>query len=222
MRNLHTIVLLVFVFASCNNTEKKPVERVQLTDTVSVAPTATSPKENVKKPGDLLFIERASGDLNKDGLADLITVEQDTIDSKKAYLLKIYFGRNDKEWDLVLTSDSAIVVPYPNGKDNPKNDAMFTGVKISKGTFTISHELTRGSFSHQFRYQNKKFELIGFRSTGVSGRDIEETDFNLSTGSKIVKHKPIGGDRYTDETKTIERIKYLPNLTVFSPYEFMY
>lgn len=179
---------------------------------ISLTITAASAQHNSKH----------KGDLNKDGIADLITVVQDSTSDKRPYLLKIYLSQPNGKLKLALSSDSAIVVRYPNGRFNSVADAMFTGVKINKGTFTISHELIRGSFSHQFRFQHNKFELIGFRSGGVSGRDVEEVDFNLSTGDKIIKRTPIGSDRVSSTQHTKEMVRPLPNLKFFEPYEYQY
>ncbi len=162
------------------------------------------------------------GDLNKDGIADLITVFQDSTSTNRSFRLKIYLSQPDGKLKLVLSSDSAIVARYPNGKNNSVSEAMFTGVKIERGTFTISHELTRGSFSHQFRFQHNKFELIGYRSGGVSGRDVEEIDFNLSTGNKIIKLTPIGSNRVSSTKKTKQIVNPLPNLKFFEPYQYQY
>lgn len=165
---------------------------------------------------------RHKGDLNKDGIADLITVFQDSTSNNRAYRLKIYLSQPDGKLKLVLSSDSAIVARYPNGQNNSVSDAMFTGIKIERGTFTISHELIRGSFSHQFRFQHNRFELIGYRSSGVSGRDVEEVDFNLSTGNKIIKLTPIGADRVSSKKNTKQKVSPLPDLKFFEPYQYQY
>ncbi|MFC3561413.1 hypothetical protein [Pedobacter jamesrossensis] len=220
------IVLFLLLITSCKNGNKKPIANVTNVDTTTVEVKEnlpiTEPLEEEQPNNFNVVIEKVRGDLNKDGIADLVSVKQDTVNDNRPYRLQAYLSQPNRKLKLILSSDSAIVVRYPNGKYNAVNDAPFTGIEIKKGTLIISHELTRGSFSHQFRYQNKKFELIGFRSASVSGGMIEETDFNLSTGDKVITHTTIGNDKILDKTKSKELIKYLPNLTVFEPYTFMY
>lgn len=168
-----------------------------------------------------VIVSKVRGDLNNDGIDDLVTVKQDTINENRPYRLKIYLSRNDQKSKLVLSSDSAIVAIKSKGNIGFAV-TLFTGVEIKNGTLIINHEVTRGSFSHQFRFQNNNFELIGFRSGGVSGSDVEEIDFNLSTGDKIIQLTPIGGDQVTSSKKSKEFIRPLPNLNSFEPYDYQY
>lgn len=168
------------------------------------------------------FISNVRGDLNNDGVDDLITVRQDTVNETRPYRLKLYLTQSDKKLKLFISSDSAIVAKFPNGNDGFSSTTLFTGIEIRKGTFLINHELTRGNFTHQFRFQNNKFELIGYRSAGVSGRDVEEVDFNLSTGNKITKRTPIGGDKVKSIKKSKKFIRPLPNIKYFEPYQYQY
>ncbi len=168
-----------------------------------------------------VVISSVRGDLNKDGVEDLVTVKQDTVSQNRPYRLQIYLTQADKKRKLVLSSDSAIVAMKSEGNIGFAV-TLFTGIEIKSGTLIISHELTRGSFTHQFRFQNNKFELIGYRSAGVSPPDVEEIDFNLSTGNKIIKRTPIGGDKVKSIKKSKEFIRPLPNLKFFEPYECQY
>lgn len=169
-----------------------------------------------------VVISNIKGDLNKDGVDDMVTVKQDTVNETRPYRLEIYLTQNDKKVKLFLLSDSAIVAKYPNGNNGFAMTTLFTGIIIKKGTLTINHELTRGSFAHQFRFQNGKFELIGYRSAGVSGRDVEEVDFNLSTGNKVVRRIPIGGNQVISTKKSKKIIRPLPDLEFFEPYNYQY
>lgn len=168
-----------------------------------------------------VIVSNVRGDLNNDGIDDLVTVKQDSVNEERPYRLQIYLSQTDQELRLVLSSDSAIVAMKSEGNIGFAV-TLFTGVEIKNGTLIINHELTRGSFSHQFRFQNNNFELIGFRSGGVSGRDVEEIDYNLSTGDKIIKRTPIGGDKVKSIEKSTEFIRPLPNLNSFEPFDYQY
>lgn len=213
---------------SCSDKTEKPAiieavpstAEIVKTDMAEVQNGNNSPQSVNKEQKFTVAVSKQNADLNRDGIEDLITVAQDTVDPKNPYLLQIHLSQSNGKMKLMLSSDSAIVVPYPYGKARQVNDAMFTGIKIKNGTFVISHEFTRGSFSHQFRFQNDKFELIGYRSAGISGRDVEEVDFNLSTGDKTVTRLPIGSDKIMSTEKTKQVIRPLPDLQFFEPYRY--
>lgn len=223
------IVLFLLVFASCNSNTEKPSKNVGAKNTSDTSSNTSAgadlPSEIIIKEPAVdkgLIISRLNGDLNKDGVNDLVTVTKDTMGVKTSYNLRIYLSQANKKLKLVLHSDSAIVARDKDVKNNLTNDAIFSEIEIKRGTLCIKHELIRGNFWHQFRFQNNKFELIGYHSVGVSGGSIEETDFNLSTGRKMIKIGKIGDDLYNDQSETTERIKYLPNLALFRPYDFIY
>lgn len=221
--------LLLMLFSWKNN-RIIPVDNVvkalenQTIAKIELNENPTFQKHLIQKRDDNFNVAISSvrGDLNKDGFDDLVTVKQDTVNENRPYRLQIYFTQTDRKLKLMFSSDSAIVANYPNGNNGFALTTLFTGIEIKKGTLIIKHELTRGSFSHQFRFQNNKFELIGFRSAGVSAPDVEEIDFNLSTGDKIVKRSPIGGNTVKSIKKSKHFIRPLPNLEFFEPFEYQY
>ncbi len=175
------------------------------------------------------FVNKASlqlcktiGDLNIDSLADFITVEQDTIDKFKRYTLKVFFAIKSGGYNLVAASDSVIQPQYPYG-NGYSTDTFFDTVTIEKGIIIISTELIRGGYQHKFRYQNNKFELIGFHSVNSDGhRFSEERDFNLSTGVMVVKVKNYETDKIVSNKKSKININPLPSLQKFTPLSSMY
>ena len=221
--------LLITLLFSCRNNTDKSAQILDQTPNNQ----AVSMKEEIENVTAEEYIEQETddnfkvivsnvrGDLNNDGIDDLVTVKQDTVNEERPYRLRIYLSQTDQKSKLVLSSDSAIVSMKSKGNIGYAV-TLFTGVEIKKGTLIINHELTRGSFSHQFRFQNNEFELIGFRSGGVSGRDVEEIDFNLSTGDKIIQLTPIGGDQVRSSKKSKQIIRPLPILKSFEPYDYQY
>lgn len=221
--------LLITLLFSCRNSTDKSTQLLDQTPNNQIVSLEedienVTTEEYIEQETDDNFkviVSNVRGDLNNDGIDDLVTVKQDTVHEERPYRLQIYLSQTNQELKLVLSADSAIVAMESKGNIGYAV-TLFTGVEIKNGTLIINHELTRGSFSHQFRLQNNKFELIGFRSGGVSGRDVEEIDFNLSTGNKITKRTPIGGDKVKSIEKSKEFIRPLPNLNSFEPYDYQY
>ncbi len=177
-------------------------------------------QESVNK--NLLLVCKTIGDLNKDNLQDFITVEKDTTDEFKRYTLKVFFAIKSGGYNLVAASNSVIQPQYPDGNGHT-TDTFFDTVTIEKGIIIISTELIRGGYQHKFRYQNNKFELIGFHSANSDGhRFTEERDFNLSTGVMVVVVKNFETDKIVSNKKSKIYINPLPSLQTFTPLSSKY
>lgn len=168
----------------------------------------------------IVQIKKVKGDLNKDNLADLVVVTQDTINEKAPYKLSVFFAQPNGTFKEIVSTTKAIDVQYPEGKNGYYNGQSFYDISIEKGILIISNELTRGNFEHKFRYQNNNFELIGFSETYSDGQGtIGMVDFNLSTGIRVSTT-----ERYDDSdekpTKNQKKIliRPLPKLQNFTPF----
>ncbi len=168
----------------------------------------------------IVQIKKVKGDLNKDNLADLVVVTQDTINEKAPYKLSVFFAQPNGTFKEIVSTTKAIDAQYPEGKNGYYNGQSFYDISIEKGILIISNELTRGNFEHKFRYQNNNFELIGFSETYSDGQGtIGMVDFNLSTGIRVSTT-----ERYDDSdekpTKTQKKIliRPLPKLQNFAPF----
>lgn len=168
----------------------------------------------------IVQIKKAKGDLNKDNLADLVVVTQDTINEKAPYKLSVFFAQPNGTFKEIVSTTKAIDTQYPEGKNGYYNGQSFYDISIEKGILIISNELTRGNFEHKFRYQNNNFELIGFSETYSDGQGtMGMVDFNLSTGIRVSTT-----ERYDDSdekpTKNQKKIliRPLPKLQNFTPF----
>jgi hypothetical protein len=165
-------------------------------------------------------VKKAKGDLNKDNLADLVVVTQDTMNEKAPYKLEVFFAQPNGDLKLVVSTIKAIEPQYPEGKNGYYNGNSFYEVSIKKGILIISNELIRGNFEHKFRYQNGNFELIGFWETYSDGQGTMGTvDFNLSTAIRVSTTESYG-DSDEKPTKNQKKIliRPLPKLQDFAPF----
>lgn len=186
---------------------------------VFITSTLIAQKDN-KKDNFTVQIKKVKGDLNKDNLADLVVVTQDTINEKSPYKLEVFFAQPNGTFKLIVSTTKAIAPQYPEGKNGYYNGQSFYTISVEKGILIISNELTRGNFEHKFRYQNNYFELIGFFEAYSNGQGTMGTvDFNLSTGIRVTRT-----ERYDDstekptETQKKIRIRPLPKLQDFAPF----
>lgn len=160
------------------------------------------------------------GDLNKDQIQDLVTVKENEDDPKHPFLLEIFFKNKSGKYEKVLTSEKAVMELYPYG--DRRTELILRDLLIENGILIFKNELIRGSFIHRFRFQNGRFELIGFTSVNANPGSIQHIDFNLSTGQKIVKLMSYETDKVLKLEKSKEKISPLPNLVDFTPFDFTY
>jgi len=144
------------------------------------------------------LLSSTTGDLNNDGVDDLVFVIEKT-DKNNFHLNEGHFGRDtinlnprimgiyfrNKNGKLVkqLQSNSFIIL-----QDSPTMDEPFHGVEIlEKGVLKIDFHFwySAGSWSmsyhtYKFRFQNNKFELIGYDANERHRGSGEETDYNIN------------------------------------------
>ena len=167
-----------------------------------------------------VLIEEVKGDLNKDHLADLVKLTQDTLDDTAPYRLQVFFAQPNGKWKLVVSSDQVIAPQFPNGKDGLHSEASFDNITIKNNVLSIHNQLIRGNFVHKFRYQNGNFELIGFTQVGANGLGVMfKNDFNLSTGVRHYKEERYDTNEVTLNKTEKKLIRPLPKLQTFVPFE---
>lgn len=108
----------------------------------------------------------------------------------KTRLLEIY-KKNKNNWVIIASSKSAILSSEDGGMMGDPFDKE--NISVEKGIITIIH---RGGSSwkwdttHKYRFQNNKFELIGYEtSNGKPCNYWEHISYNLSTGKAIYKRE---------------------------------
>ncbi|MET4137870.1 hypothetical protein [Pedobacter sp. UYP1] len=189
-------------------------------DNLIVAISSSITESDIVIPKNWKKIVQSKGDLNNDGLADLVIVTQDTVDDTAPYKLQVFFTQPGGQHKLIVVSDKIISPQFPNGKHGLRSDAGFDTITINENVITIKNQLTRGMFLHKFRYQHGNFELVGFKHEGSDGLGtFYKEDFNLSTGIHFYKE-----ERYDTGTVTLKRkekklIRPLPKLQNYVPFE---
>jgi len=165
-------------------------------------------------PKGWVVFDSASGDLNKDGKADLALVIQhkdsvvwvndfgDTVLTNPRMLVVLFRGTGQEGYTLAERSNTFILVHDDRIMDDPFEDVM-----INKGLLEVSFRLfySMGSWyitvaTYKFRYQANEFALIGaeYLSFHRATHDFEEYSYNFLTKRKIVsKGSDMKGTRKT-------------------------
>lgn len=148
------------------------------------------------------------GDLNKDGIDDVVMVSEskkDDMEAVTARTLIILFGQSDGSYLLNTKSTTAVV-----GK-NEYSYVFFSGVTIRKGVLVVEHEYLRGGCTHIFRYQNGGFYLIGASSNTGDPNFNQSLEYNLSTGKYVSEYRNYENDTKRDATGT-QKLAKLPRI----------
>lgn len=165
-------------------------------------------------------VSKATGDLNKDGIDDLVTVMQDTVQNNAPYRLQVSFGTEDGVYKPMVSSDKLIDPQYPDGRDGYRTGDGFDSVEIKRGILLVNTSLLRGFITQKFRYQNGNFELIGYTSSSSDGIGrIYSEDFNLSTGDRLLKEENYETGKTVRNEKTKKLIRPLPRLQDMKAFE---
>lgn len=163
------------------------------------------------------------GDLNKDGVKDaaLVIEASNLISEKRGCGVHIYeeknkprtllilFGSKDGEYTLAARNDDIILRSSEGGVWGDP----FEGLTIERGTLVINHyggSNWRWRKVHRFRYDNKKWMLIGQTETThwTVNASVLEHDYNLLTGKiKISKEIPDRPNKSFSKWKQEKRIK---------------
>lgn len=190
-------------------------------------------------PDNWRLLDATKGDLNQDGIPDLVFAIQNT-DQKNTSLndglgrdtidlnpriLGIYFGTKSGGFKQQLVSEHFIIL-----RDSPTMDEPFEGFKISKkGVLDINFRFwySAGSWSmsnhkYRLRFQNNEFALIGYDSNEAHRGSGETTDFSinfLTSKMKITKGNFSKDDPESIEWKAFSLEKLLTIKSIKKPFE---
>ena len=158
------------------------------------------------------------GEISNDKILDSVVVKQDTVNDKRPYRLEVFFGKNEKEKELVLKTDTAILPDFPNGSDALSTGVGFWEVEISKNNLWIKHELLRGHFKHKFQYRNGDFKLMEYNSVESDGRGrIYYENLDFLTGIRRTKTESYQEDKVLNKEEEFIEIGSKHNLSNFKP-----
>lgn len=192
---------LAILFAGCGESKTDNVKEsvVKNTDSkvdadipekeVPIVPLKQDPIDYIPK-GMVLF-DKVSGDLNKDGIADLVLMIKGT--DKSNFVQDEYRGELDRNRRGILVlfkhkDGYELVSKNPDcfSSENEEGGVYYApelSLDIRKGKLYVEYRHGRyGYWTYTFRYQNGDFELIGYDSTSSHGPVInKERSINFLT-----------------------------------------
>jgi hypothetical protein len=194
-------------------------------------------------PAGYRLLDHTAGDLNQDGRPDLALVTQGTDSTRREAppapgmdsldlnprRLAIYFQQPDSSYRLVAQADQFIPLRESLNMDDPFDGVGVTprGVlQIDLHYFYSMGSWTTSDHSYKFRYQNERFELIGYDSNELhrGSGEVNSFSFNFSTRKmsrttgSLVEGKPT---ETTWDRFELERLKSLQELEKPFNWSFM-
>ena len=177
------------------------------------------------------MLDSASGDLNRDGKADIAMVIQhedsvlsvngfgDTVLTNPRILLVLFRDKDQKGYTLAEQNNSFIL-----NHDDPIMDDPFEEIGIKKGVLELRFRLfySMGSWYvnvaiYKFRYQANSFALIGAEKLSFhrATHEFEEYSYNFLTKKRVVSK----GNDMKGTRKTIKESFALPELKTLQTFE---
>ena len=179
-------------------------------------------------------LTEASGDLNKDGLADLaVLIEADSMvkslkewdNQQQPRILFAAFRQPDGQYNLSVQSNESILLANEGGVFGDPFDAL----EINRGSIVVRFyggSSDRWSYVYRWRYQNKDWFLIGATYTESSTHhgNFKVHDFNLLTGGaertigKVYEDEKGNSDQLIKTPFKFKKTP-LPRLKTFKPMQ---
>ncbi|WP_419678408.1 hypothetical protein ACN2EN_04985 [Aliarcobacter lanthieri] len=222
------LLFLPVIFLYANSIEKEVIS----SDTIVITPTKSKdPFEFIPK-GYVLY-DKLVGDLNKDGLEDIVLIIKGTDENNMIEVDHVgVVDRNRRGIIIALNKKDYYEIVISNydcfSSENEDGGVYFPPdlcIYIDKGNLFIDYGHGRyGYWSYIFRYKNSNFELIGYDSSYNNGPIVNEiTSVNFLTRKlKSLKNINKDEDKYAEEIfkeswKNIkkERLKKLSEIADF-------
>lgn len=225
---------LLFIFSllifSCKPKGDKNTNSTNGEPITKVPPKETNPKPippfEMDIPNGHTLLTQTSGDLDKDEIDEKIIVLNNGIISDFGEERTILIFKADNgAWKMWERSTGAIL-PSKNG--GMMGDP-FQSIKVENGALVINHfggSRIKWEYTHRFRFQNEKWELIGATSTSYAPCDEQQIfDYNLASGNVIYKDEKLTCSN--GENEKVKAVRYetnfnykknsLPTLDDFDP-----
>ena len=163
-------------------------------------------------------ISSTNGDLNKDKLEDaaIVIEKEDKKNIKKndslgpdylnlnPRILLVLFKQKDGTYTLVSKNDKGFI-QSENDEENPTLMDTLTGISIKNDILRInfSYFLSAGSWEASeaiftFRFQNNRFELIGFDNISFMRNSGEQEEFSINFSTNKIK-TTTGGNMFDEK-----------------------
>ena len=210
MQRIFYLLLVSLMMVGCKQVKNENgQDSVPPKDTtqVSVKPVAVASEELKTNPLEFIpagydLFSRCEGDLNKDGLPDVVLMIKGTEKSK--WVDDAVRGRLDRNrrglvilfkreggYELIAENDECF---SSENEDGGAYYAPELRLEINKNRLVVLYAHGRyGFWEYIFRYQNNDFELIGYHSCEGGSPTLGITDINFST-RKMVYQKNINAD----------------------------
>lgn len=211
----------------------------------AVLPSLGESAKNIKTfvPNGWKIVDEAKGDLNKDGLIDVVFVVEDT--NPKNFIknpegvgvdtlninpraLLVLFKKSSGLYTLIAKNTGFI--PSENSEESPCLLDPFGengSIEIKRGLLKIHFQNFYScraweiyNFDYTFRYQNAKFELIGYDKSSMHRSSGEETALSMNFSTSKMNYisgtnafKEGGGPKTVNKVITAKKLIELNTIT---------
>jgi hypothetical protein len=217
------VVILILIISAVSYSQ---------TDLKSLKDEGSSLKNII--PNNWKILESKKGDLNDDGIPDLVFAIQNTdtsnIKLNKAGVgsdtldlnprtLGIYFGKKNGTYKKTLISKQFIIL-----KDSPTLEEPFSGLEIDKnGTLEIDFRIfyNAGSWNmsnhrYKFKYQNKQFVLIDYQSNETNRASGKTSEYSINFLTQKIKISKGNISKDFPESVNWKKFKLNKNMTLMN------
>lgn len=226
----YCLFAIAFVFTACSETksDKETGEENPTSTEDTIAQQQEVDTKSMKAipiPNGFDFLQKTTGDLDKDGIDEKVVVYDTGVEGDAGTKREIrIFKKEGDTWKIWHTSEGAVMPSQAGGMMGDPFDA----IEIKKGCIFITNlggSRDKWSYTHQFRYQNATWELIGVNVMYGAPCDYwVDFDYNLSTG-KIDYKKTLESCESEDESLVTttskesfkNKLKVLPKMDGFEP-----
>jgi len=211
MRKLSYALIALITLAGCGESTKSSDPVVSDNDTTDqktideVPPTVPVDlsKINIPVPKNCTVLDSVCGDLDNDGIDELAVVynmkEPDSGDGYKRSI--VVYKVQEQAWNPIDESKSAVRGSSEGGMMGDP----YEEIEIEKGILIIYHSggsRWKWSDTDKYRYQNNRFELIGYKGSYGAPCDYwQSVDFNLSTGKLNFEREKDDCDEVSEEER---------------------